>query len=113
MINHPTLGDIEPQDLSGDERCTLEKSGFAFLNKIHDLGVYHHDITAPNLFWDRSDHLMLADYETATFKDDFTIDYILEWGASDKGQLMSILREYGIEDKRPSAPSWFEGWKLW
>lgn len=113
VINHSTLGDIEPQDLAAEEKIALRDRGFTLLDQIHALGVYHHDIKAANLFWDRSNHLMLGDYESATFKSDSTIDRIAEWIASDKGQLISMFHDYGIEDTRPDAPSWFRSWGAW
>jgi serine/threonine protein kinase len=107
VINHCTLGDIEPHDLAADEKGTLKDRGFALLDNIHSLGVYHHDIRADNLFWDRKKQLKLGDYEFATFKNERTTDRITEWVALDKGQLISMLEHYGIKDDRPQKAGWF------
>lgn len=113
-INHPSLNDIKSQDLTADEKIALKDSAFDVLDKIHDLGVYNLDIQAPNMFWDRSSHLVLCDFESATFKTESTVGHIATWVASDRGKLITMLDDYGIEDERPPAPGWFEeGWKFW
>lgn len=112
FVDLQTLADIRPQDLSMTDRITLKDRAFAVLNKIHDLGVYHRDIRPANVFWNRSNDLKIIDYGLATFKDGKTTETIDEWTKLDKGQLMSMLVDYGIEYEGPRAASWFDktGW---
>jgi serine/threonine protein kinase len=112
LIDLPTLADIPPQDLSMTDRVTLKSRAYTVLRKIHDLGVYHHDIRPANVFWNRLSDLKVMDYGLATFKDGRTAKTIEEWTMLDKGQLMSLLHDYGIEYEGPSAAPWFDksGW---
>ena len=112
VINHSTLGDIDPGDLSPDEKLELKRLGDALLAKIHNLGVYHHDITPENLLWDRRKSLKLIDFEAATFRDGNGSDRTKEWIALDRGKLISLLEGYGIKDERPAPAPWFFGWSV-
>jgi hypothetical protein len=113
-INYPSFKDIELQDLTVDEKIALKDSTFDVLDKIHALSVYDLDIQVPNVIWDCSSHLVLCDFESATFKTESTMDHIATWVASDRGKLITMLRDYGIKAECPPAPGWFEGsWKFW
>ena len=42
---------------------------FKILNKMHELGVYHHDLVVSNLLWDGKS-VTVIDFENATFRRD-------------------------------------------
>jgi serine/threonine protein kinase len=100
---------LDPKSFTVDQKSVLKSHAFKILDKIHELGVYHHDLISSNLLWDGKS-VTIIDFGNATFRQDAKEHLIDEWVELDKGQLMSTLVEsVGIEDTRPSyvdIPSW-------
>jgi serine/threonine protein kinase len=109
VVNDPNLGNLKPQDLSPTEIVALKAAAFTALDQIHLHGVYHRDLNPDNLFWNRGDHVKICDYEDAICGGDRNMDCIRRLVASDRGQLLSILVEYGVKDTRPLPPLSFFG----
>lgn len=108
-IDHPTLERLTPHDVSRDTRISLESIARHSLQWCHDLGVYHHDISSSNIFF-TGNQAIICDWENATFQDDDTMEDPKNWGESDMSALISMLKKFGLEDKRPDPPSWFFNW---
>jgi serine/threonine protein kinase len=101
FVDGVPLGDLHPDSFTVDQRSSLASDAFSLLDKIHQLGVYHHDLIASNLLWNGKS-ITILNFENVTFCQDAEEDLIREWVALDKGQLMSTLVEsVGIEDTRP------------
>jgi hypothetical protein len=96
------LGDLGPDSFTVDQKSILASDASNLLEKMHELGVYHHDLLASNCLWNGKS-IIIVDFEDATFRQDAgEEDQIREWVALDKGQLLSTLVEsVGIEDTRP------------
>lgn len=83
-------------------RLSLKSDAFNLLEKMHALGVYHHDLIESNYLWNGKS-ITIVDFENATFRQDADEDLIHDRVALDIGQLTSTLVEsVGIEDTRPS-----------
>ena len=109
FINDPDLSKIDHFNLSAEMKIALKTNAFALIEKIHSHGVYHRDIRQANFFWDSGDRLRLCDFEEAIFIKDIPKTNIAQWVSSDKGRLISMLAECGIEDERPLPPKSFFG----
>jgi serine/threonine protein kinase len=105
-IDHPTLERLTPHDVSPD---ALESITRYSLQQCHDIGVYHRDISPSNIFF-TDNQAIICDWENATFQDDDTMEDPKNWGESDMSALISMLKKFGLEDKRPDPPRWFFNW---
>lgn len=108
-IAHPTLERLNPQDVSQDTLARLESATRLSVCQCHDLGVYHHDIRPSNIFF-TGEQAIICDWENATFDDDDTKEDPQNWSESDMSALISTLKKFGLEDKRPDPPAWFFNW---
>jgi hypothetical protein len=75
-ITDPALSDLT---LTPGDSTALTSASFALLKRMHDRGVYHHDIRAPNMLWGHQHaRLTLLDFEHASFGDSFSPELMAE-----------------------------------
>jgi serine/threonine protein kinase len=110
-ITDPALSDLT---LTPGDSTALTSASFALLKRMHDCGVYHHDIRAPNMLWGREQpRLTLLDFEHASFGDSFSPELMaekkVEWEKDDIALMSVTLEECGFEVDRPpqQVPDWF------
>ena len=112
LVPGVSLAQLDLSSFTADQRSTLKSDAFRILDKMHELGIYHHDLIASNLLWDGKS-VTIIDFENATFRDDNAETLIDEWVKLDEGELLSTPVDFvGIEDPRPSHIDTPLGWHL-
>jgi hypothetical protein len=93
------LVNVHPSDAN-----TFRSASFALLKRVHDSGVYHHDVAARNMLWSRDKpRLTLLDFEQATFWDTLPpdsermVELRSSWEVEDRALLRRTLRAKGIQ----------------